>query len=67
MLGAVYLAVILLPLLLVLGSFVAFAVRRMDDRAEADAAVGEPASVTELRPADELYNNGDGNGAAATG
>jgi hypothetical protein len=52
MLGAAYLAVTLLPLLLVLGSLVAFAVRRMDDRVETEAVVGEPASVTELRPAD---------------
>jgi hypothetical protein len=51
MLGAVYLAVILLPLLLVLGSIVAFTIRRIEERAApAEAAEGEAASVTELRP-----------------
>jgi hypothetical protein len=50
MLGAAYLAVILLPLLLVLGSLVAFAVRRMEAGDDAEAVLAEPASVSELRP-----------------
>jgi hypothetical protein len=50
MLGAVYLAVILLPLLLVVGSLVAFVVRRLEARDAADSVVTDPAGVTELRP-----------------
>src|SRR3954470_20363259 len=48
MLGAVYLAVILLPLLIVLASVVVFVVRRMEVDAEEEALA--PASVRELRP-----------------
>jgi hypothetical protein len=50
MLGAAYLAVILLPLLLVLGSLVTFAMRRLEARDPAEAAAAVAASVTELRP-----------------
>jgi len=52
MLGAAYLALILIPLLLCLGSLVAFVMRRMDDGVtnEGPPASAESASVTELRP-----------------
>ena len=54
MLGAAYLAAILLPLLLVLGSLVTFAVRRWDagPDMDADAVEAAPAAVTELHPAE---------------
>ena len=54
MLGAAYLALILIPLLLCLGSLVAFFMRRMDAGVAGGtgAEPAEPASVTELRPAE---------------
>jgi hypothetical protein len=52
MLGAAYLAAILLPLLLVLGSFVTFAVRRLEEGSDPVCEAGPPAPVTELRPAE---------------
>ncbi len=48
MLGAAYLAVILLPLLLVLASIVVFAARRMETGEEEHAAA--PATVSQMRP-----------------
>jgi hypothetical protein len=50
MLGAAYLAAILLPLLLALGSAAAFGMRRLEARAEDEGVVAEPAPVTELSP-----------------